>query len=118
MNESHGELTSTAMDVALLVTDRDGREHSLRCPPGGTLMEVLRDEDLGVAAICGGMMSCATCHVYLGDGWQGLIAPPSEDEEAMLRALEHHREGRSRLSCQIPFMESLTGLNVTIAPEP
>ena len=32
-------------------------------------MEVLRELDYGVAAICGGMCSCATCHIYVDPAW-------------------------------------------------
>ena len=49
----------------LIVVDRDGRAHDIDAKPGVRLMEVLRELDYGVAAICGGLCSCATCHVYV-----------------------------------------------------
>jgi 2Fe-2S ferredoxin len=39
-----------------------------------------------------------------------------EDENDLLDSSDH-RNGQSRLSCQIPFTEALDGLRVTIAPE-
>ena len=42
--------------MALLrVVDRDGVEHEVEAKPGLKIMEVLRELDYGVAAICGGM---------------------------------------------------------------
>ena len=56
--------------MALLrVVDRDGVEHEVDAKPGLKVMETLRELDYGVAAICGGMCSCATCHVYVDPEW-------------------------------------------------
>jgi 2Fe-2S ferredoxin len=40
----------------------------------------------------------------------------SEDENDLLESSDH-RDGSSRLGCQIPFTEALDGLRVTIAQE-
>jgi 2Fe-2S ferredoxin len=55
----------------MVVTDRSGKEHRVTGRVGTSLMENLRDADLDVAAICGGMCSCATCHVYIDEEWAG-----------------------------------------------
>lgn len=98
------------------VTDRDGVERDVDAPNGVTLMEPLRDMDDGVAAICGGMCSCATCHVYVDPEWLARLPPPMSDESDMLGDLLTRR-ANSRLSCQIMVNDSLSGLKVTIAPE-
>ena len=54
--------------ATLQVIDRDGVSHDVECKPGLKVMEVLRELDYGVAAICGGMCSCATCHIYVDRG--------------------------------------------------
>jgi 2Fe-2S ferredoxin len=100
----------------VLVTDRDGVERTLQAPSGATLMEPLRDMDNGVAAICGGMCSCATCHVYVDAGWQSRLPAIMSDESDMLGDLGTRRPN-SRLSCQIVLNDSLSGLKVSIAPE-
>ena len=79
-------------------------------------MEVLRDLDGGVAAICGGMCSCATCHVYVAPEWRERVPAQQSDEWELVSELQHHRDG-SRLSCQIRLSEDLNGLRVTLAPE-
>lgn len=77
-------------------------------------MEVLRD--YGVAAICGGVCSCASCHVYIAPEWVDRLPPRLDDEQQLAGALSHYRE-RSRLACQIPLHAGLDGLSVTLAPE-
>lgn len=98
------------------VIDRDGQEHELNAPAGAVLMEPLRDMDDGVAAICGGMCSCATCHVYVDPEWYPKLPAPMSDETDMLGDL-HTRRENSRLSCQILLKDAYAGLKVTIAPE-
>jgi 2Fe-2S ferredoxin len=100
----------------LKVIDRDGREHELKALPGGVLMEALRDMDDGVTAICGGMCSCATCHVYVDPEWLEKLPPAMSDETDMIKDLSVH-QANSRLSCQIQLTEALSGLRVTIAPD-
>jgi 2Fe-2S ferredoxin len=100
----------------LKVTDRDGKEIELNAPKGGVLMEPLRDMDDGVTAICGGMCSCATCHVYVAPEWLDKLPKTMSDETDMIKDLVSYRSN-SRLSCQIPVTDALDGLQVTIAPE-
>jgi len=103
--------------MALLrVVDRDGVEHEVDAKPGLKVMETLRELDYGVAAICGGMCSCATCHVYVDPEWTSKLPEPMSDERELLTELSHH-EHNSRLSCQIEFTNELAGLRVTIAPD-
>ena len=98
------------------VIDRDGVERELDAPTGVPLMEPLRDMDDGVAAICGGMCSCATCHVYVDPDWVERLPARMSDEGDMLGDLLSRKEN-SRLSCQIMLDESMDGLKVQIAPE-
>jgi len=102
--------------ATLQVIDRDGIEHSVEAKPGLKVMEVLRELDYGVAAICGGMCSCATCHIYVDGAWQERLPPPMSDERELLTELSHYREN-SRLSCQVEITAALSGLKVTIAED-
>jgi 2Fe-2S ferredoxin len=103
--------------MALLrVVDRDGVEHEVDGRTGLKVMETLRDLDYGVAAICGGMCSCATCHVYVDPQWVDRLPAPMGDERELLSELAHYQDN-SRLSCQIEMTPALDGLKVTIAPD-
>jgi ferredoxin, 2Fe-2S len=103
--------------VRMIVVDRDGKEHEVEAKPGLKVMEILRELDYGVAAICGGLCSCATCHVYVDQDWVGRLPKPQSDELELLREIPDFREGTSRLSCQVDFTDSLDGLKLAIAPD-
>lgn len=106
------------MTIRLNVTDRDGVEHQeqVQVQPQGTLMEALRELDYGVTAVCGGMCSCATCHVYVDSIWGTKLPQQQGDERELIQELVDKREN-SRLSCQIPLTAALDGLKLTLAPE-
>lgn len=70
----------------------------------------------GVIGECGGSLSCATCHVYVDDAWQGKTGEHGDFEDAMLDATDAERTDASRLSCQIEASDALNGL-VLIVPE-
>ena len=92
--------------MALLrVVDRDGVEHEVDAKPGLKVMETLRELDYGVAAICGGMCSCATCHVYVDPEWvsklpaamsDALLAVPSTRGKLWLMRLMTSSNSRRR----------------------
>lgn len=98
------------------VIDQNGVEHRLEATSGRKVMELLRDIDCGVAAICGGMCSCATCHVYIAPEWLQRLPDATPDERELLLELSHLKS-ESRLSCQIDFTAALDGLRVTVAPD-
>jgi ferredoxin, 2Fe-2S len=100
----------------LKVVDRDGVEHSVEARSGLKVMETLRELDYGVAAICGGMCSCATCHVFVDPEWLAKLPRRQSDEQDLLSELSHTQEN-SRLSCQLEMTDALAGLRVTIAPD-
>lgn len=104
------------MSIRLKVVDRDGGEHEVETAPDGSLMETLRELDYGVAAICGGMCSCATCHVYIAPDWLDKL-PARQSDEADLLAELQFRQDNSRLSCQIQLKQEYDGLRVLLTPE-
>jgi 2Fe-2S ferredoxin len=101
----------------LIVVSREGEEHVLEAQPGLSVMEIIRENGLDeLLALCGGCCSCATCHVHVDANYDGDLPGMSEDENDLLDS-SSHRNGSSRLSCQLPFSEALDGLRVTIAHE-
>ena len=101
----------------LIVVDRDDKEHVVEGRVGLKVMETLRELDFGVAAICGGLCSCATCHMYVDPAWMGKLPAKQSDEQDLLAELQHYQEARSRLSCQVDFTAALEGLKIKIAPD-
>ncbi|TRW49494.1 2Fe-2S iron-sulfur cluster binding domain-containing protein [Aliidiomarina halalkaliphila] len=92
--------------------DAKGGEFELDVPVGQTLMEAATDAMLdGIIGECGGVMSCATCHVYVDPAWVTKLQPADDIEESMIDVAREPQEN-SRLSCQITMSEELDGIVV------
>jgi 2Fe-2S ferredoxin len=102
--------------MKIVAIDRNGKEHVLEGRNDWSVMEILRDAGLPVAAECGGACACATCHVYVDEGWYAKL-PPRSDAETDMLDMALAVEPNSRLSCQIVCKPELDGIKVTIAPE-
>ena len=68
----------------------------------------------GIEADCGGLMTCATCHVHVREPWAGRLPAPQTDETAMLEFTSSPRQPNSRLSCQIMLTDAMDGLTVDL----
>jgi 2Fe-2S ferredoxin len=101
--------------MKIVVTDQAGETHELEGLEGWRAMEVIRDWGLDIKAECGGSCTCATCHVWVNDGWYDKLAAPSDDEEDLIFSTLDQKPN-SRLSCQIILSEALDGLELTLAP--
>lgn len=47
------------------VINRSGKKYTLKVDSGRSLMEPLREIDDSIEALCGGMCSCASCHIFI-----------------------------------------------------
>ena len=95
---------------------RNGELKKIDAEDGLTLMEVARDNDLGIEGTCGGSISCCTCHVVIEKDWFSKVGPANPDEEDMLD-LAVDLQPTSRLGCQIEVTPDLDGLIVNIPNE-
>ena len=102
--------------MKIVAIDRKGETHTLEGREGWSVMEILRDAGLPIAADCGGACACATCHVYVEDSWFAKL-PPRPDAEIDMLDMALAVEPNSRLSCQIVCKPELDGITLTIAPE-
>jgi 2Fe-2S ferredoxin len=102
--------------MKIVAVDRQGREQVIEGHDGWTVMEALRDAGLPITAECGGACACATCHVYVEDGWQAKLPPPKLEELDMLD-MAIAVQPNSRLSCQIVCSAETDGIKVRLAPE-
>lgn len=103
--------------MRLNVKTRSGESFSLNGGDGDSVMELIRDNGIDeLQALCGGQLSCATCHVYVDAAFADYLPEVSDFEDEMLDSSEH-RQPTSRLACQIPCSDDLDGLSVVIAPE-
>ena len=98
----------------IIYITHDNQTHTVEVQNGLTVMEGAVQNDIpGIDADCGGGMACATCHVYVKDGWFDKIAPKEDGEEDMLD-MAFEPKKNSRLSCQIIISDELDGLIVNI----
>ena len=100
----------------IIATSRAGETVTLEAQAGMTVMEVIRDASIDDPfALCGGACSCATCHIYVDPDFANRMPAMTADESDLLDSSSHRQAG-SRLSCQIPFDQTLDGLKVQVAP--
>ena len=93
--------------------DSEGTERVVEAQNGETVMEAaIKNSIPGIDADCGGACACATCHVYVDQGFMDKVGEQEEMEKSMLDFAENVQEN-SRLSCQITVSEDLDGLKVT-----
>jgi 2Fe-2S ferredoxin len=90
---------------------------TLECKPGQTLMQAAMNANVhGIEAECGGLLTCATCHVYVREPFASKLPEAGSDEAGMLEFTASPRRANSRLSCQIDLTAALDGLAVDLPP--
>jgi 2Fe-2S ferredoxin len=101
----------------LIVVGRGGDTQEINSEGGRSIMELIRHAGIeDMLAICGGCMSCATCHICVDPAFRHRLPAMTEEEDELL-SLSSHRMENSRLACQIPFRAELDGLRVQIVVE-
>lgn len=92
----------------------DGNENKLE-GTSGSLMELATHHNIrGIDGDCGGVCSCATCHVHVIAEYWDKVGPPNQIEADMLEFDDKVTE-HSRLACQIELSPELDGLVVHVA---
>jgi 2Fe-2S ferredoxin len=108
-----GNLKATFTDVNGQTRALDGLDEGL------SLMEIAKANDVaGILGDCGGGCACATCHVYVAQGWFEKVGEPDDIEFAMLDVVSGIQQPNSRLSCQIKMSPELDGIELAVAPAP
>lgn len=81
----------------------------------GTAMELAVDNQVvGIDGDCGGVCSCATCHVHVLPEQLSIVGEASDEEKYLLEFEEHFSE-YSRLACQIEITPALDGVVLIVA---
>ena len=101
--------------ISIHISPSDGATVCIDGQIGKSLMQAATAANVeGIAADCGGSMTCATCHVFVDAQFLQLLPPPDADELAMLAFTAVPRQPGSRLSCQITLSEALDGMTVSL----
>ena len=81
----------------------------------GSVMELAVQHNVnGIDGDCGGVCSCATCHVHVAPEFMDKLEEASEIEKDMLE-FDDNVSDYSRLSCQIKIDEGLDGIVLKVA---
>lgn len=101
------------MSEIIFIT-KDGTETKVFAQ-GGTLMEAAKNNNIsGIDGDCGGVCSCATCHVYIDELHANDVNPATDMEKDMLE-FDELTTPESRLSCQISVSDKMNGIRVRVA---
>jgi 2Fe-2S ferredoxin len=94
----------------------DGSHRDVDVAIGTNLMRAATDNGIeGIVGDCGGAMSCATCHVFVEDGYADRLPGMEPNEDQILDFTAAGRAPNSRLACQIVMAEAIEGIVVRIA---
>lgn len=81
----------------------------------GSVMELAVNNNIkGIDGDCGGVCSCATCHVHVAPEDFKKTGAPNEMESDMLE-FDDLTNKYSRLSCQLQVSEELDGIVLKVA---
>lgn len=95
-------------------TSYDGNVREIAAKSGDSVMQTaVRNGVPGIVGECGGVLSCATCHVFVDETDFARLPPMSELEAEMLEGAAEDPQPCSRLSCQIRLSDDFGPLHVT-----
>lgn len=81
----------------------------------GSVMELAVEHGVsGIDGDCGGVCSCATCHVHAQPEYFDKLSEATEIEKNMLE-LDDNVNEFSRLSCQLEISDALDGIVLKVA---
>lgn len=103
--------------INITVENGEGVRQNLEIPDDMnlSLMEALKAYEYKILATCGGMALCATCHVTVLKGLEGL--PAQNDAEMDMLDTLPDAAHNSRLACQLRVDESMEGAIFKIMAE-
>ncbi|RYX93291.1 MAG: 2Fe-2S iron-sulfur cluster binding domain-containing protein [Comamonadaceae bacterium] len=101
--------------ITIHLVSAAGVATDITAKPGRSLMEAAIDAGAkGIAADCGGLLTCGTCHVFVREPSASQLPPADSEESGMLDFTAVAREPNSRLSCQIRLTEAMDGITVDL----
>lgn len=107
--------TNQMITIHLFTGPADTEGVAVQATVGQTLMAAAVDANVdGIAADCGGTLTCATCHVMVREPWLSRLEAMPSDEDSMLDYAACAREANSRLSCQVKLTAALDGMQVDL----
>ena len=103
------------LKIVLFENANDTSGTIIEAKVGQSLMKAAVGANIeGVAADCGGTLTCATCHVMVREPWLSQLPTMTDDEDGMLDFAACARQANSRLSCQINLTDAMDGMQIDL----
>ena len=103
------------LKIVLFKNANDTSGTTIEAKVGQSLMKAAVGANIeGVAADCGGTLTCATCHVMVREPWLNQLPAMTDDEDGMLDFAACARQANSRLSCQINLTDAMDGMQIDL----
>ena len=101
--------------INITIFDSNNVASTIEAKTGQSLMSAAVDANVdGIAADCGGTLTCATCHVIVRTAWLNKLPAITSEETDMLNFSACTPQANSRLSCQMVLTADLDGLEVDL----
>lgn len=110
-------MSNVEQSVVDLVVVDDAGERRVQLTLGETVLTSLQDSNVAIGSVCGGNMSCGTCHVYIEMAGADFAQARSPEETALLEDSRHFRPAQSRLACQVEVITALGDARIVVAPD-
>lgn len=92
----------------------DGERTTLQADQGSVMQLAVENGITGIDGDCGGVCSCATCHVHVAPKDMDRVGQANEIESDMLE-LDDNANELSRLCCQMQISDAIDGIELTVA---
>ena len=92
----------------------DGEQKTVEGQSGNVMALAVAHNIKGIDGDCGGVCSCATCHVFLSPEDKDRLGGATDIEADMLE-LDDNANEYSRLSCQLEISDELDGIVLQVA---
>jgi len=93
---------------------QEGEKVTLEGDSGSVMQLAVQHGVKGIDGDCGGVCSCATCHVHVPENFMEVTGKATDVETFMLE-LEENVSENSRLSCQLKISDALDGIELQVA---
>ncbi len=108
-----------AYAMTLMVVDREGVKHSVKCKVGDNLLFLLRvvqekKPALYLEGACEASLACSTCHVIFDDDAVFAKLPEAKEEEEDMLDQAACLSPTSRLGCQIFLEKHMDGTTIIL----
>lgn len=101
------------MAVITFITKK-GEEIKAQGDSGSVMTLAIENNVRGIYGDCGGVCSCATCHIHVLPEFWETVGPPNQTEADTLE-FEDNSNHHSRLACQMEIKPALDGIILKVA---